>query len=90
MNGDFSLIVFSGFDRDGKPYRIPYGSFPHLVLAYIITQDHQLVEKWLRNCGKVPSLGGETRGFYLMLGPRELSAGSGYTILPFPFPELDF
>ena len=45
MNGDFSLIVFSGFDRDGKPYRIPYGSFPHLVLAYIITQDHQLVEK---------------------------------------------
>ena len=72
-NGDFSLIVCSGFDRDGTPYGIPYGSFLPLVLAYIITQDHQLVEKWLRNRGKVPSLGGETRGFYLMLGPRELS-----------------
>jgi len=89
-NGDFSLIVCSGFDRDGTPYGIPYGSFPRLVLAYIITQDHQLVEKWLRNRGKVPSLGGETRGFYLMLGPRELSAAYRYTTLPFPFPEFDF
>ena len=43
-NGDFSLIVCSGFDRDGTPYGIPYGSFPRLVLAYIITQDHQLVK----------------------------------------------
>jgi hypothetical protein len=62
-NGDFSLTVSSGFDRDGTHYGIPYGSCPHLVVAYIITQDHQLVEKWLRNHGKVPSLGGETRGF---------------------------
>src|SRR6266446_385047 len=37
-NGDFSLIVSSGFDRDGKPYGIPYGSLPRLVLAYIITR----------------------------------------------------
>ncbi len=37
-NGDFSLIVSSGFDRDGTPYGIPYGSFPRLVLAYIITR----------------------------------------------------
>ena len=78
-NGDFSLIVCSGFDRDGTPYGIPYGSFPPLVLAYIIIQDHQLVEKWLRNRGKVPSLGGETRGFYLMLGLRELSAAYRYS-----------
>jgi len=53
-NGDFSLIVCSGLDRDGTPYGIPYGSFPPLVLAYSLTQDHQLVEKWLRNRGKVP------------------------------------
>jgi hypothetical protein len=89
-NGDFSLTVSSGFDRDGTPYGIPYGSCPLLVVAYIITQDHQLVEKWLRNHGKVPSLGGETRGFYLILGPRELSSAYRYTTLPFPFPEFDF
>jgi hypothetical protein len=53
-NGDFSLTVSSGFDRDGTPYGLPYGSCPRLVVAYIITQDHQLVEKWLRNHGKVP------------------------------------
>ena len=37
-NGSFTLIVSSGFDREGKPYGIPYGSVPRLVLAYIITQ----------------------------------------------------
>jgi hypothetical protein len=37
-NGDCTLIVSSGFDSDGKPYGIPYGSFPRLVLAYIITR----------------------------------------------------
>ena len=37
-HGDFSLTVTSGFDRDGTPYGIPYGSFPRLVLAYIITR----------------------------------------------------
>src|SRR6266446_1975616 len=31
------------------------------------------------NHGKVPSLGGETRGFYLIRGPRELSAAYRYT-----------
>jgi len=85
-----SLTVSSGFDRDGTHYGIPYGACPRLVVAYIITQDHQLVEKWLRNHGNVPSLGGETRGFYLMLGPRELSAAYRYTILSFPFPNLIF
>ena len=44
-NGDASLTVSSGFDRDGTPYGIPYGSCPRLVVTYIITQDHQLVEK---------------------------------------------
>jgi hypothetical protein len=37
-NGDCTLILSSGFDSDGKPYGIPYGSFPRLVLAYIITR----------------------------------------------------
>ena len=82
-NGDFSLTVSSGFDRDGTPYSIPYGSC-------IITPDHQLAEKWLRNHGKVPSLGGETRGFYLILGPRELSLAYRYTTLPFLFLNLGF
>jgi hypothetical protein len=34
------------------------------------------------NHGKVPSLGGETRGFYLILGPRELSAAYRYIYGP--------
>ena len=37
-NGDFSLIVSSGVDKEGKPYGIPSGSLPRLVLAYIITR----------------------------------------------------
>ena len=37
-NGDFSLIVSSGVDADAQPYGIPYGAFPRLVLAHIITQ----------------------------------------------------
>jgi hypothetical protein len=38
------------------------------------SQDCQLVEKKVWNHGKTPSLGGETGGFYLILGPMELSA----------------
>jgi hypothetical protein len=37
-NGDFSLIISSGVDDNLIPYGIPYGSFPRLVLAYIITR----------------------------------------------------
>jgi hypothetical protein len=37
-NGDVSLIISSGVDKNLKPYGIPYGSFPRLVLAYIITR----------------------------------------------------
>ena len=37
-NGDFSLIISSGVDENLIPYGIPYGSFPRLVLAYIITR----------------------------------------------------
>jgi Plasmid encoded RepA protein len=44
-NGDFSLIVSSGFDSDGNAYGIPYGSFPRLVLAYIITRVIQTGER---------------------------------------------
>ena len=43
------------------------------------SQDCQLVEKKVRNHGKPPSLGGETGGFYLILGPMELSAAERYT-----------
>jgi hypothetical protein len=44
-NGDFSLIVSSGVDRHGQSYGIPYGSFPRLVLAYIITVVTQTGER---------------------------------------------
>lgn len=37
-NGNFTLIVSSGVNDNLEPYDIPYGSFPRLVLAYIITQ----------------------------------------------------
>lgn len=37
-SGGHTLIVSSGIDKTGKPFGIPYGSFPRLVLAYIITQ----------------------------------------------------
>lgn len=36
-NGNFTLIISSGVDKEGTPYGVPYGSFPRLVLAYIIT-----------------------------------------------------
>jgi len=36
-NGEFTLKVSSGIDKAGIPYRVPYGSFPRLTLAYIIT-----------------------------------------------------
>jgi hypothetical protein len=42
-------------------------------------KEHQLVEKMVWNHGYPPSRGGETRGFYLILGPRGLSAGYRYT-----------
>ena len=37
-NGDFTLMVTSGIDKEGAFYGIPYGSFPRLTLAYIITE----------------------------------------------------
>jgi hypothetical protein len=37
-NGNYSLIVASGIDREGVSFGVPYGSFPRLVLAYIITR----------------------------------------------------
>ena len=37
-NGNYSLIVSSGIDEEGTPFGVPYGSFPRLVLAYIITR----------------------------------------------------
>ncbi len=37
-NGEFTLMVTSGIDKQGNAYGIPYGSFPRLTLAYIITE----------------------------------------------------
>jgi len=44
-NGDFTLIISSGVDNNLVPYGIPYGSFPRLVLAYIITRVIQTGER---------------------------------------------
>jgi hypothetical protein len=38
------------------------------------SQQHQLIVKKVWNHGKIPSLGGETERFYLILGLIELSA----------------
>lgn len=43
-NGNFSLIVASGYDEDAKAIGIPYGSFPRLVLAHIITRAYETRE----------------------------------------------
>lgn len=44
-NGNYSLIVSSGIDSEGTPFGVPYGSFPRLVLAYIITRVVQTNER---------------------------------------------
>ncbi len=36
-NGQFSLIITSGANSEGEFLGVPYGSFPRLTLAYIIT-----------------------------------------------------
>ncbi len=70
-NGDFSLIVTSGVDKEGKPYGVPYGSFPRLVLAYIITRVietgigrielESYFSSFLREIGYTGNLKGNTR-----------------------------
>jgi hypothetical protein len=44
-NGDFSLLISSGVDENLIPYGVPYGSFPRLMLAHIITRVIQTGEK---------------------------------------------
>ena len=44
-NGSVSLIISSGVDEELTPYGVPYGSFPRLVLAYIITRVIQTGER---------------------------------------------
>ena len=36
-NGNYTLIVQSGVDNNGDYFGIPYGSFPRLVIAHIVT-----------------------------------------------------
>jgi hypothetical protein len=38
QNGNFTLTVASGYSPKGEMLGIPYGAFPRLVLAYIISQ----------------------------------------------------
>src|SRR5712691_8705534 len=44
-NGEVSLILASGADEKGAFVGLPYGSFPRLVLAYIITHVIQTGER---------------------------------------------
>ena len=44
-NGDFTLILASGVDKSGDFIGLPYGSFPRLVLAHIITRVIQTGER---------------------------------------------
>jgi hypothetical protein len=69
-NGNFSLIVSSGIDEEAHPIGIPYGSFPRLVLAHIITRVIETRERhielsshfsaFLRDIGYTGNLRGRT------------------------------
>jgi Plasmid encoded RepA protein len=37
-NGKVSIVVSPAYDQNGESMGIPYGSYPRLILAYIITQ----------------------------------------------------
>ena len=54
MNGEFSLILASGADEQGAFIGLPYGSFPRLVLAYIITH---VIQNGQRRVGLSPHFG---------------------------------
>ena len=70
-NGDFTLMVSTGYDKEGVAYGIPYGSFPRLTLAYIITHVIQSGKRrvelsssfggFLREIGYTGNLRGTTR-----------------------------
>ena len=38
QSGPYTLIVSSGIDKQGEAYGVPYGKFPRMVLAYVITE----------------------------------------------------
>jgi hypothetical protein len=69
-NGDFSLIVSSGVDRDGRVLGIPYGSFPRLALAYIITRVIQTGERHI-------DLSSHFSGFLKEIGYTSNHKGTG-------------
>jgi len=70
-NGNAALVISSGFDKDGNMIGVPYGSFPRLVLAYIITrvlhtgdgtiQLESHFGKFLKEIGYLGNLRGSTR-----------------------------
>ncbi len=69
-NGDFSLIVSSGVDQNLEPYGVPYGSFPRLVLAYIITRVIQTGERRI-------ALASHFSGFLQEIGYTSNHKGTG-------------
>lgn len=70
-NGDFTLLISSGVDKELQPYGIPYGSFPRLMLAHIITRVIQTKERrielsshfgtYLKEVGYTGNLRGNSR-----------------------------
>ena len=38
QSGPYSLIVSSGYDKQGEAYGVPYGKFPRMVIAYVTTE----------------------------------------------------
>ena len=75
-NGDFTLVVSSGLDNRLEPYGIPYGSFPRLSLAYIITEVQASKQRrvelgasfgsYLKKVGYTGNLRGVTRASQLL------------------------
>ena len=88
-NGDFTLIISSGVDKDLVPYGIPYGSFPRLTLAYIITEVKESRKRtielsssfggFLKEIGYIGNLRGNTRASKTVQGQLQRLLKSSIT-----------
>lgn len=71
-DGDARLMIRRGHDMEGKPYGLPYGSIPRLLLYWITTEairtkSRQLklgrsLNDFMREVGLNPATGGGKRG----------------------------
>jgi hypothetical protein len=71
-NGNLSLVVQAGVDRNGKSYGLPYGTKPRLGLLYLITTAVKTksrkinlgatLNEFMREIGLNPDTGGGKRG----------------------------